>query len=234
MGLSQEAFGALAGVKKNAQINYEAGRRSPDGDYLSSLGKHGVDVSYVVTGRRTPELHRRVEDRYGGLLAFAHQVASLSQAAFDQIPNDAYVPLPIHDAVLQAGTGAENASEGIHDYLAFRSDWLKRIGVQLSAAALAHAKGDSMIPAINDGDILLIDTSVIAPPDRIREPKDSRLATIYALRDDHGARVKRIERIGPGQLMLLSDNPAFPPEVKGDADISILGKVVWWGHTNTA
>ncbi|MBP7242929.1 hypothetical protein [Amaricoccus sp.] len=52
LGLSQSAFGALAGVKKNAQFNYEADRRAADARYLTAAAAHGVDVLYLLTGRR--------------------------------------------------------------------------------------------------------------------------------------------------------------------------------------
>ncbi len=50
VGMSQADFGALAGVKRNAQMNYESGARTPDAIYLAALARHGIDVSYIVTG----------------------------------------------------------------------------------------------------------------------------------------------------------------------------------------
>ncbi|MDP1976271.1 helix-turn-helix domain-containing protein [Undibacterium sp.] len=52
LGLNQLEFAVLGGVKKNAQMNYESGERSPDADYLSALLKADVDVMYVLTGAR--------------------------------------------------------------------------------------------------------------------------------------------------------------------------------------
>lgn len=54
IGLSQGAFGELGGVKANAQGNYEKGERYPDAAYLAAVAERGVDVLYVVTGRRVP------------------------------------------------------------------------------------------------------------------------------------------------------------------------------------
>ncbi|MCE1160890.1 MAG: helix-turn-helix domain-containing protein [Burkholderiales bacterium] len=51
-GLSQEAMGAVGGVTKLTQFNYENDKRSPDANYLASLAKIGVDVLYLVTGQR--------------------------------------------------------------------------------------------------------------------------------------------------------------------------------------
>ena len=52
LGLSQSLFGDLAGVGKHAQIRYEKGERSPDGDYLQAISTAGCDVLYILTGRR--------------------------------------------------------------------------------------------------------------------------------------------------------------------------------------
>ncbi len=54
LGLSQADFGALGGVKANAQGKYEADERSPDAEYLTGLSAAGVDVLYLLTGQRTP------------------------------------------------------------------------------------------------------------------------------------------------------------------------------------
>lgn len=53
LGLSQTAFGELCGVRKQAQINYEKGERSPDTDYLQKAQSAGVDASYLLTGMRS-------------------------------------------------------------------------------------------------------------------------------------------------------------------------------------
>ncbi|WP_294368236.1 helix-turn-helix transcriptional regulator [Pseudacidovorax sp.] len=52
LGLNQAAFGALGGVTKDSQLNYEKGTRRPDSEYLEALAMHDVDVSYVLTGHR--------------------------------------------------------------------------------------------------------------------------------------------------------------------------------------
>lgn len=50
LGLSQEAFGALGGVRKQAQIKYEQGERKPDSDYLEGIAAAGANVDYILTG----------------------------------------------------------------------------------------------------------------------------------------------------------------------------------------
>lgn len=53
LGLSQEALGAVAGVTKQAVINYEKDERSPDGRFLAAIATAGADVLYILTGRRS-------------------------------------------------------------------------------------------------------------------------------------------------------------------------------------
>lgn len=48
--LSAEAFGAMAGVRKASQYNYEKGENKPDIEYLSYLSLMGCDVMYIITG----------------------------------------------------------------------------------------------------------------------------------------------------------------------------------------
>lgn len=53
LGLTQAAFGALASVTKLTQFNYEKGTRHPDSAYLMAIAESGVDVNYLLTGKRT-------------------------------------------------------------------------------------------------------------------------------------------------------------------------------------
>lgn len=54
--LNQVDFGMLGGVKKNAQLSYESGERSPSVEYLLALYEAKVDVVYLITGSRAMHL----------------------------------------------------------------------------------------------------------------------------------------------------------------------------------
>lgn len=56
LGLSQEQFGALGGVAKLAQLNYEKGYRVPDAEYLDKLSRNGVSVPYLLHGVSGPAI----------------------------------------------------------------------------------------------------------------------------------------------------------------------------------
>ncbi|QDF95174.1 hypothetical protein CJ010_00710 [Azoarcus sp. DD4] len=55
LGLTQDAFSALAGGKRRTLIDWEKGVSSPTAVQLSALSKAGVDVLYVVTGNRAAQ-----------------------------------------------------------------------------------------------------------------------------------------------------------------------------------
>ena len=50
LGFSQAEFAALAGVKANAIVMYEAGKRTPRATFFARLSDHGIDVNYVLYG----------------------------------------------------------------------------------------------------------------------------------------------------------------------------------------
>ncbi|CUH68036.1 Pyocin repressor protein [Thalassovita gelatinovora] len=156
-------------------------------------------------------------------------------AGIDQPPAadpEEFARIPLHNASLAAGNGHQNGSEMIVDYLSFRRDWLRRIGVAPANATLARVEGDSMHPSIWSGDIVLIDRSRTDVPVRKIGSKPRNSSPVYALLDDGHARVKRIERPTDDQVLLLSDNPDHGPEFAKIETLSIIGKVMWWGHTS--
>lgn len=147
-----------------------------------------------------------------------------------------YAHIPVHEASLSAGPGADNAGSNITDHLAFRRDWLKRIGVSANRACLARVTGHSMEPTLWSGDMVLIDQTKTDPVIRKRSETDLRRAPIYAFVQNGEARVKRIERPSSDAIILISDNPEVAPELRSGAEaeqmqLAIIGKVVWSGHT---
>ena len=94
LGLSQEAFGAVGGVSKRAQVNYEKSERKPDLVYLDQLSRIGVDVLYLVTGQRSE--------------------AVLSPELSDLIALYQKAPLAVKAAVLRALAGDASEAAGVN------------------------------------------------------------------------------------------------------------------------
>lgn len=53
LGYSQQYLAQAGGVSTREQREYEQGEDQPRADYLAALAAHGVDVVYVITGRRS-------------------------------------------------------------------------------------------------------------------------------------------------------------------------------------
>lgn len=56
LGMSQVAFYTACGVSKKAQFNFENDHNIPGGTYLIAAAALGVDVLYVLTGRRSVDV----------------------------------------------------------------------------------------------------------------------------------------------------------------------------------
>ncbi|MBR9765430.1 MAG: helix-turn-helix transcriptional regulator [Rhodobacteraceae bacterium] len=147
-----------------------------------------------------------------------------------------YAHIPVHAATLAAGGGALNGEEPVVDHLAFKRAWLSRIGISPANAVLARVAhgelGESMMPTICPGDMVLIDTSKREIPQRPPNYK-SKKSPIYAFTTEDGARVKRLAQLND-VIILVSDNPDISPEFLSKdrwSEVNVIGKVVWWGHT---
>lgn len=134
--------------------------------------------------------------------------------------------IPRYAVKAAAGDGLLPHHEAVEDQLAFRSDWLRRRGLSAKDLRVIHASGDSMADRIQDGDVLLVDTS----------QRDIRDGKVYALSYDDFVRVKRLFTRFDGTLVLHSDNPNAKPrdeEVSPDKlealAVRIIGRVVWAG-----
>lgn len=79
MGFNQADFAAVAGVAKTTQFNYEKGERSPDAAYLAAIADKGVDVLYVVTGKRTPAAADAISEAEADLLEYFRQLSESEQ-----------------------------------------------------------------------------------------------------------------------------------------------------------
>lgn len=107
--------------------------------------------------------------------------------------------------------------------IAFSNEWLERFNKRSSLIRQLTVIGDSMAPTLNEGDLLLIDSS------------DSRLADgkMFVLRCQGELLIRRIQIAPQSGLYLLCDNPNYPPALITHQELDsleIVGRVVWQGH----
>lgn len=165
----------------------------------------GVEIAWLATGKG---------QKWPATAAEAQSEAL--EATFATIPRLA--------VEVSAGNGALAHHEEPGDTLAFRADWLRRMGINPRAARALTVRGDSMEPTIRDGDILLVDTSI----DYVRDN------ALYVVVLGGLVLVKRVHVKRDGSLTLISDNTTFPPEdvpANETGDLSIAGRVMWFGRS---
>ncbi|MAS43372.1 MAG: hypothetical protein CML46_05040 [Rhodobacteraceae bacterium] len=248
--MTQVEAADVGGVSRSSQKLYEKGN-SPTAEYLSSLAGIGVDVLYLLTGERSKPLQQDAgRQAVAADFERAQQQTMLSDIAAlashgAAMPTESgrppsgglsdYVPLPLHDVELAAGGGALNDSEAVGRHLLFRQDWMRKLGLLAANARLARVRGDSMIPLLSDGDLVLVDLSKTEIPVELRRPGAPRRAHLVAIEHEGESRVKWMERPTEDSLIIYSENAAlYPPEVYTRADaerIRLIGRVVWWCHT---
>ncbi|MCS2168175.1 helix-turn-helix domain-containing protein [Scandinavium manionii] len=95
-GLNQTDFAALAGGSRGAQATYERDEKKPGGAYLTALANAGVDVLYVLTGRKNPDIGDVTDDEI--------ELIKLYRSA----------PLAVKAAALAALTAGSSASNSIN------------------------------------------------------------------------------------------------------------------------
>lgn len=127
---------------------------------------------------------------------------------FNEIQKDTdFVLLPIVGRVC-CGNGSL-AYEDIEGYEPAPKKW-----VSGGKFFYLRAKGNSMSGAgINDGDLLLI-----------REQRDVENGEIAAVIIDGEARLKRVYK-DMDRVVLQSENPNYPPDIRTSGDIRIIGKL---------
>ena len=190
--LTQYAFAKSIQIAKITLLRYEKGERVPDAETIARICEnHHIDYTWLITGKGSPTETER------------------------------YVPIPQYDISASAGMGAFVDGEAEVEMVMADKHWLEdQLKVNPQEVSLIFARGDSMVPTINHGDVLL----VCHKEQPIQEG-------IFVIRSDSLLQVKRIQRQTGGILRITSDNPAYEPFTINlndeNLDFKVIGKVIW-------
>jgi len=237
----------IGGVSKRTYCNYEAGDREPTSDFLIKIANAEADVEYILTGnpgkpRRLAALKKATEDvaklpisdddklRLRDILFSSEAgnyelLAELLNAAKGNNPVPAsnqseYHEIPHYNIQAAAGSGAIPVNEEQLKPLAFRRDWLAKRHLSPASLVIVDVRGDSMEPKLQDGDLVLVDTS----------QTDIANGKTYVLRMDGHLLVKNLQRIPHGLVLVSSFNAGFSPYEADlcdeSLDMAVIGRVV--------
>lgn len=137
------------------------------------------------------------------------------------------VEIPIHGNVFASmGFGIEVYDETQTGMYSISKKLANDIGINLESSSMIFAKGDSMEPTIIGGDSLLVNAS----------QKEVYDGSIYCVRIDGQLYAKRLQKVPPKKIKVISDNKekydAFYVDLTQeiDFDFEIIGEVRWWGR----
>lgn len=99
------------------------------------------------------------------------------------------------------------------------------LGINIHDSEIIFAQGDSMMPTIDGGDSLLVDHAR-------KEIYDGK---IYCVRIDGQLYAKRLQKIPPNTVVVVSDNPKYRSfeidlDKNPDYDFAVIGEIRWWGR----
>lgn len=204
MGLSRATFAEALGVKPDKVKHIETGFQRADHEFLAALHvKFGVDLNEIVGGKIGAQPHTDAAD-IGAII-------SLADALFARIPR--------HTVEASAGHGALVDDEDASEFLAIHKDWLAKRGLSPDHLAIISVKGDSMAPALIDGELIMLD----------RSQATLRHGAIFVVSYSDGLFVKRIQQLPGDRLQLISANPEYPPIIVDQCEVGtvkVVGRVV--------
>lgn len=123
---------------------------------------------------------------------------------------------------LAYGLGATFADGPIgSELMHFPRQWVDAITSSPPALLTwTRGRGDSMLPTINDGDLILLDRS---------QRRVTEQDALWAFTVGDLAAIKRL-RIKGDRVVVLSDNPAVPPDEERIDEVNIVARVVFVGR----
>ena len=172
----------------------------------------------TVGGNPIPEDLWPALDERRGLAAVPVLAASAGDAspAFMPADDDTLMVVFAEDVRAAAGTGEMVFEDAADMRITVPRSILPR-GARPDGLACIRAAGDSMVPTLDDGDLLLIN--------RLNaEPLDGQ---VFVIHTDDGLVVKRMREEDDG-WELTSDNSAFPSRRAGETD-RVVGRLAWSG-----
>lgn len=200
--LSREEFAVILGISFASIGNYERGNRKLDAELLELIAeKTGADLNWLITG----------STRDSG--------ENLPAVREDQIA------LPLFSIQASAGDGASELTQEVADYMVVSEGWLTKIAPTGTQLGVLEARGDSMLPVIEDGDQMIISFDI--------SQRDVANGGIFIVSYGGNLFVKRLEILLDGSIKIISENPSYAPQIvnreTADELMNVHAKVIWIG-----
>lgn len=197
------------------------------GDLARELGVTESSLSQLLTRDKDPSISKllnicAITDVSLEYIMFGHESGDILTAM-----QEGTISLKIHDIEVEAGDGAVVPSfeKAYKDgEMPFPAQWLRREFGDITKLRLVKVRGESMVPVLSDGDLIMIHVG-----------QTDIVSGIAVVRQADQLQVKRLVRDG-NNVILQSDNPAYPTviiDLSDDAKrdgFEVIGRVVWTGR----
>ncbi len=203
LGISPTELAAAIGVSKATLTHWRNGTNQAGGKNLMRLAEAlQCSPEWLATGNGPVE-------------------------PIDPTPSEsAYALISQLSARGASGPGFTNDHVEVRGGLAFKRDWLSRMGFKPGNLRVIYNSGTSNSPTLNDGDVLLVDTSR-------KTPIHGKMFAMHDAQND--VIIKRLIQNLGGEWLIRSDNqdkyrfPDMQVDAKNMGDVGIIGLVVWRG-----
>jgi phage repressor protein C with HTH and peptisase S24 domain len=139
-------------------------------------------------------------------------------------PDEGFVAIPSVSVTASMGGGSvvEDELEGRPYH--FQRSWIRhKLRSQPTDLRIMHVEGDSMMPTLHHGDVVLVDLSRRAPTP----------PGIFVLYDGMGLVAKRLDHIpnsDPPRVRIISDNAFYVPYDCTAEEVNIIGRIRWYAR----
>ncbi|MGJ8526887.1 hypothetical protein LMG33818_002650 [Halomonadaceae bacterium LMG 33818] len=140
------------------------------------------------------------------------------QSRLPEACND--ISIPLYDVSASAGAGSAVLAEEVHTYWNITTEVARLLGLRGKSHIGVRVRGDSMEPTLMDNGWAIINC----------DDTEVERSGVFVVRCGNELRVKRIQPLMSGELMLISDNKMYNPEtinLNTNTDIGVLGRVVY-------
>lgn len=207
---SERSFAEKAGIPFSTLKGVLEGSRQSLEKVVAISEATGASLEWLATGRGP---------KYKRDAILALQNASVQSEAQKEL-----VEIPRYDAKVSAGNGHFTETAQILSRIPFTPEFFsKNLQRAPKDMIIVDAKGDSMLPTMEDRDLVMIDTSTAQEP---------LSAGIYAFSYDGALFVKRLQRLHNG-ILVSSDNKDYREFTIASSEMDqfkLIGRVVWIGR----
>jgi len=206
-GMTNKKIAKEIGCATSTINSYRRMVTDPGLDFFVYMIKYEFSLEWFALGAGEP---------FPGALATYPEVCGPVMAT--TLP-DEFVFIPQMTGEISAGSGLV-PDDRADLRVAFQRDWINSKG-QPQNMSLIKVRGDSMLPTLLSGDLVMVDhsrRSIVSP------------GGIYAIAIDDEIMIKRVQPTIDDKVLVISDNKQYSTFETVIENVRVNGKVIWYAR----